>query len=101
MQKLLQISLCTRLTAIRFDSLAQQVEHNTFNVGVLGSSPKRITGQCFLEHCLFYLSISNLGITGYHSARLRAVKSTNLTVAGNDHGTQCNTNCGTVVHIFS
>ncbi len=37
------IYLCTRLTAIRFDSLAQQVEHNTFNVGVLGSSPKRIT----------------------------------------------------------
>ena len=27
----------------RIDSLAQQVEHNTFNVGVLGSSPKRIT----------------------------------------------------------
>ena len=27
----------------RSDSLAQQVEHNTFNVGVLGSSPKRIT----------------------------------------------------------
>ena len=27
----------------RFDSLAQQVEHNTFNVGVLGSSPRRIT----------------------------------------------------------
>ncbi len=26
------------------DSLAQLVEHNTFNVGVLGSSPKRITG---------------------------------------------------------
>ena len=26
-----------------FDSLAQLVEHNTFNVGVLGSSPKRIT----------------------------------------------------------
>ena len=24
----------------RSDSLAQQVEHNTFNVGVLGSSPK-------------------------------------------------------------
>ena len=30
---------------IRFDSLAQQVEHNTFNVGVLGSSPKRITSK--------------------------------------------------------
>ena len=26
-----------------FDSLAQLVEHNTFNVGVLGSNPKRIT----------------------------------------------------------
>ena len=37
------IYLCTRLTAIRSESLAQQVEHNTFNVGVLGSSPKRIT----------------------------------------------------------
>ena len=39
--------LCTRnretTIANRFDSLAQQVEHNTFNVGVLGSSPKRIT----------------------------------------------------------
>ena len=27
----------------RFDSLAQLVEHNTFNVGVLGSNPRRIT----------------------------------------------------------
>ena len=27
----------------KIDSLAQQVEHNTFNVGVLGSSPRRIT----------------------------------------------------------
>ncbi len=37
--------LCTaiRKKSIRIDSLAQQVEHNTFNVGVLGSSPKRIT----------------------------------------------------------
>ena len=25
------------------DSVAQPVEHNTFNVGVLGSSPRRIT----------------------------------------------------------
>ena len=25
------------------DSLAQQAEHNTFNVGVLGSNPRRIT----------------------------------------------------------
>ncbi len=38
--------LCTRISkerAKRIDSLAQQVEHNTFNVGVLGSSPRRIT----------------------------------------------------------
>ncbi len=27
------------------DSLAQLVEHNTFNVGVLGSNPKRITNE--------------------------------------------------------
>ena len=27
----------------RIDSLAQQVEHTPFNVGVLGSSPRRIT----------------------------------------------------------
>ena len=40
--------LCTRNqeitdSQIRIDSVAQQVEHNTFNVGVLGSSPRRIT----------------------------------------------------------
>ena len=29
----------------KVDSLAQSVEHNTFNVGVLGSSPKRVTGR--------------------------------------------------------
>ena len=29
--------------SIEGDSLAQLVEHNTFNVGVLGSSPRRIT----------------------------------------------------------
>ncbi len=27
------------------DSLAQLVEHNTFNVGVVGSSPTRITSK--------------------------------------------------------
>ena len=31
----------------KVDSLAQQVEHNTFYVGVLGSSPKRITEKEF------------------------------------------------------
>ena len=28
---------------MKVDPLAQLVEHNTFNVGVLGSNPKRIT----------------------------------------------------------
>ena len=32
-----------RLQINKVDPLAQSVEHNTFNVGVLGSSPKRIT----------------------------------------------------------
>ena len=42
--------LCTRKTktSLLEDPLAQLVEHNTFNVGVLGSSPKRITW----EECL-------------------------------------------------
>ena len=35
--------LCTRFPKESPDPLAQLVEHNTFNVGVLGSSPKRIT----------------------------------------------------------
>ncbi len=30
---------------IEDDSVAQQVEHNTFNVGVLGSSPSRVTNK--------------------------------------------------------
>ena len=41
------------------DPLAQLVEHNTFNVGVLGSSPKRITKQkgYYLYSILFLLYI--------------------------------------------
>ena len=35
------------------DSLAQQVEHNTFNVGVLGSSPRRITEKEFTRTPFF------------------------------------------------
>ena len=31
------------LISVNADSLAQLVEHNTFNVGVVGSSPTRIT----------------------------------------------------------
>ena len=38
------------------DSLAQLVEHNTFNVGVLGSSPKRITrkSESYAKVALFF-----------------------------------------------
>ena len=43
-----------RKKGIRFDSLAQQVEHNTFNVGVLGSSPKRITERRDLKKSLSF-----------------------------------------------
>ncbi len=32
---------------LKYDSVAQPVEHNTFNVGVLGSSPSRITEQTY------------------------------------------------------
>ena len=35
------------------DPLAQLVEHNTFNVGVLGSSPKRITKSISLRDAFF------------------------------------------------
>ena len=31
------------MKVIWLDSLAQLVEHNTFNVGVMGSSPMRVT----------------------------------------------------------
>ena len=35
--------LCTRKTNQEVDLVAQQVEHHTFNVGVLGSSPSQVT----------------------------------------------------------
>ena len=54
-------------------SLAQLVEHNTFNVGVLGSSPRRITNKtlkikqldknliaCFLLYTSDYSTVSHL-----------------------------------------
>ena|GEM_PF-1708214 len=53
--------LCTRKTkdALLEDPLAQLVEHNTFNVGVLGSSPKRITWEDARNGVLFcYVSAS-------------------------------------------
>ncbi len=41
--------LTEKLASVRItycnDSIAQLVEHNTFNVGVLGSSPSRVTKE--------------------------------------------------------
>ena len=37
------VTFAPEIKNIKVDSLAQLVEHNTFNVGVLGSNPKRIT----------------------------------------------------------
>ena len=34
-----------RISFLRFDSVAQLVEHYTFNVGALGSNPSGITGE--------------------------------------------------------
>ena len=62
------------------DSLAQLVEHNTFNVGVLGSSPRRITegfinptktseNHRFSEVLLYALypqSQQNIEVSGVH-----------------------------------
>ena len=39
--------------ALLEDPLAQLVEHNTFNVGVLGSSPKRITERALVRVSFF------------------------------------------------
>ena len=41
------------LKLYKVDPLAQLVEHNTFNVGVLGSSPKRITEKGGYSTALF------------------------------------------------
>jgi hypothetical protein len=39
----------------KYDSVAQLVEHNTFNVRVLGSSPSGITNKAGLLACFFVL----------------------------------------------
>ena len=53
------------------DPLAQLVEHNTFNVGVLGSSPKRITKQkgYYLYSILFLLYICSKHIYSKHTIK--------------------------------
>ena len=44
---------------MRLDSLAQLVEHNTFNVGVLGSSPRRITKKGYSAMKTLFLYLVN------------------------------------------
>ena len=43
------------------DSLAQLVEHNTFNVGVLGSSPRRITEEATQSSGFFRIYTLRIG----------------------------------------
>ena len=71
--------LCTRKTktSLLEDPLAQLVEHNTFNVGVLGSSPKRITPrkEAYRRISLFFV-YALIFITIY--VTLRFVRSTSF-----------------------
>ena len=53
------------------DSLAQQVEHNTFNVGVLGSSPRRITKRSSHELLFLYTYETKLTTTTLIHSHLR------------------------------
>ena len=56
------LSVCTIIAGLTDDPLAQLVEHNTFNVGVLGSSPKRITKASHYEMLFsFYKGLSPKG----------------------------------------
>ena len=48
------LSLQPQLRELQYDSVAQPVEHNTFNVGVLGSNPSWITKRT-LEIKSFFL----------------------------------------------
>ena len=60
-QKLSTFALANaKALAQEVDSLAQQVEHIPFKDGVLGSSPKRITGREDSEESSLFLF--NLGI---------------------------------------
>ena len=60
----LEIKDCWHIFALlkTDDSVAQLVEHNTFNVGVLGSSPRRITkGKEFIFELLFLFYFTKNG----------------------------------------
>ena len=56
-------ALAFEIKALEIDSLAQQVEHNTFNVGVMGSSPMRVTVSekgLSIKESPFFVSINFL-----------------------------------------
>ena len=44
---------------VNIDSLAQLVEHNTFNVGVMGSSPMRVTRRISVTKSSFLFIYSH------------------------------------------
>ena len=75
--------LCTRFRKIanKVDPLAQSVEHNTFNVGVLGSSPKRITKNNPQE--TEYQSLADFSFY-----IMRHICTTNYLLLPNVHGLQ-------------
>ena len=62
------------------DSIAQLVEHNTFNVGVLGSSPSRVTYFIKTKHTIYTCNDSiaqlvehntfNVGVLGSSPSRV-------------------------------
>ena len=58
------------------DSIAQSVEHNTFNVGVLGSSPSRVTSFSLLNKNFDSIAQSvehntfNVGVLGSSPSRV-------------------------------
>ena len=72
--------LCTRFSikSTKVDPLAQSVEHNTFNVGVLGSNPKRITEKRLSG--LFFLFPLGILTQGFFQS-LRFMKATQASSA--------------------
>ena len=60
-------ALAFEIKALEIDSLAQLVEHNTFNVGVMGSSPMRVTVSekgLSVKESPFFVSINFLSAIG-------------------------------------
>ena len=84
------------------DSLAQQVEHNTFNVGVLGSSPRRITKRS--SHELLFFGSKLKGINdntqsfNAFESRVRNLLTTTESDSKRLKATKCATKIEVVAH---